>query len=679
MVEDRLSEIKRIVQGAPNRMRESYIRENYPKTHEKINTFCVDIPDLPFIQKIWHWVNDKPIPILCICGNKVKFHRNWMDGYRKGCSPKCSQSNSETKEKRKKTTLEKWGVENVSKNQGIKEKTVQTNLEKYGTKSTFQNPKVRKKWTENIKSKYGDTEYFRTDDFKTKSRETNLEKYGNELFVLTDEYRERTIQSNIEKFGKEWFTQTNEHREKTIRTNLEKYGKEWFTQTDEFRDFIQSTIQERLEKTKKTNMSKFGVEFYPQSDDYKSKKIKAIPNLELMKLTNLEKYGKEWYSQTDEYKSSVRNTFLKKYDSESFFGSQFFRENFLEKSHIESKKALFEKSREYFEKIGMELIGSDADILRIIGKCGHEFDIRNDLFYHRKSANIETCTICNPINSRSSSHKEVEDWLNSIGISFETNNRTVCKPQEIDIVIPTLKIGIEFNGLYWHSEIHKDSIHYHRKKSDTAKSNGFELIHIWEDDWKYRNDIVRSILKNRLGLTEKRIFARKCDVRTVDSKTKTDFLDRNHIQGNCSTQVNLGLYHQDRLVSLMSFNKKKAHYELSRFCNLIDLNVIGAGSKLFSHFVKTHECSQIVSFSDSSIFNGGFYQKLGFEQTYLTKPNYWWVVDGIRKHRFNFRKSRLVKKGFDGSKTETQIMSERGFYRVWGCGLIRWDWKIEKI
>lgn len=269
--------------------------------------------------------------------------------------------------------------------------------------------------------------------------------------------------------------------------------------------------------------------------------------------------------------------------------------------------------------------------------------------------------------------------MNSIGISFETNNRTVCKPQEIDIVIPTLKIGIEFNGLYWHSEIHKDSIHYHRKKSETAKSNGFELIHIWEDDWKYRNDIVRSILKNRFGLTENRIFARKCDVRTVDSKTKTEFLDRNHIQGNCSTQVNLGLYHQDQLVSLMSFNKKKNHYELSRFCNLIGLNVIGAGSKLFSHFVKTHECSQIVSFSDSSIFNGGFYQKLGFEQTYLTKPNYWWVVDGIRKHRFNFRKSRLVKKGFDGSKTETQIMSERGFYRVWGCGLIRWDWKIEKI
>jgi hypothetical protein len=675
MVEERFSEIIGITQNIPNRMRESYIRENRPDTYLKITEFCSNIPELPFVQKIWHWVHDRPEPVLCRCGSNLKFHRKWTDGYRKGCSPKCSQSEDSTKEKRKKTNLEKWGVENISRNPDVKKKIRMTNLDRYGTTSTFQNEDVRNKWKETIESKYGTSEYFTTQDFKDKSKKTNLERYGKESFTSTDEYREKAKKTNMERYGKEWYVQTEEHKIKTIGTNLERFGKEWFSQTDGFKELISSTIAERLEKSKATNLERYGVEFYTQSADYKSKKKKSDPNTEAMKSTNLLRYGKEWYTQTEEYKTESKKAFLGKYGTESFFGSQFFRNNFLEKSHEASKKALFEKAKRNFEKTGMELVGSDGDILSIVGSCGHLFEIRNDLFYHRKSADIQTCTVCNPINSRSSSHKEVEEWLESFGIRFETNNRTVCKPMEIDIFIPDMKIGMEFNGLYWHSEIHKDSIHYHRNKSDMAKSNGIDLIHIWEDDWKFKNKIVKSVLKNRLNLIKDRIFARKCEIKTVETRTKIDFLNRNHIQGNCSTQINLGMYCQDRLVSLMCFNKKKDGYELSRFCNLIDLNVVGSGSKLFSHFLKNWECSQITSFSDISIFNGGVYEKLGFEKIHSTNPNYWWVIDGIRKHKSNFRKEKLSKKGFDITKTESQIMSERGFYRVWGCGLIKWEWK----
>ena len=74
------------------------------------------------------------------------------------------------------------------------------------------------------------------------------------------------------------------------------------------------------------------------------------------------------------------------------------------------------------------------------------------------------------------------------------------------------------------------------------------------------------------------------------------------------------------------------------------------------------------------MFGGGVYEKLGFDFVYRTKPNYWWVVDGIRKHRFNFSKSKLIKQGFDPDKTEVEIMHDRGFYRVYGCGLDKWVW-----
>lgn len=56
----------------------------------------------------------------------------------------------------------------------------------------------------------------------------------------------------------------------------------------------------------------------------------------------------------------------------------------------------------------------------------------------------------------------------------------------------------------------------------------------------------------------------------------------------------------------------------------------------------------------------------------LTYTNYWWVVKGIRKHRFTYNKKKLVTKGHDPLKTEVEIMHELGNYRIWGCGQDKW-------
>ena len=57
----------------------------------------------------------------------------------------------------------------------------------------------------------------------------------------------------------------------------------------------------------------------------------------------------------------------------------------------------------------------------------------------------------------------------------------------------------------------------------------------------------------------------------VNTKDKGIFLEKNHIQGKVGSSVNIGLYHQDKLVSLMTFGKprmdKVYEYELLRFCN----------------------------------------------------------------------------------------------------------------
>ena len=118
---------------------------------------------------------------------------------------------------------------------------------------------------------------------------------------------------------------------------------------------------------------------------------------------------------------------------------------------------------------------------------------------------------------------------------------------------------------------------------------------------------------------------------------------------------------------------KSNEYELTRFSNLLNHNVIGSASKLLKYFIEKYNPNKIVSYSDVRLFSGDLYVKLNFERKNQSKPNYYYVVNGIRKNRFNYRKSVLVNQGFDKNKTEKQIMFERNIYRIYDCGNIRWE------
>ena len=119
---------------------------------------------------------------------------------------------------------------------------------------------------------------------------------------------------------------------------------------------------------------------------------------------------------------------------------------------------------------------------------------------------------------------------------------------------------------------------------------------------------------------------------------------------------------------------KSGHYELLRFCNKKNSTIIGGASKLLKYFIKNYKPSEIISYSDSSRSNGDVYYKLGFELISDTIPNYYWIINGIRNHRFNFRKDKLIKQGGDFKKTEVEIMSERGYYRIFDCGSKKWKY-----
>jgi hypothetical protein len=274
------------------------------------------------------------------------------------------------------------------------------------------------------------------------------------------------------------------------------------------------------------------------------------------------------------------------------------------------------------------------------------------------------------------SEGEIKKFIKLLGINIIENSRDILNGKELDIFIPSHNIAIEYNGLYWHSEefVNKN---YHLNKTNLCEKKDIKLIHIFEDEWLYKQNIVKSRIKNVLGLTEYKIYSRKCVIREVLSKDSKEFLDGNHTQGNVNSKIKLGLYYDNDLVSIMTFGglrkstggiSKEHSYELLRFCNKLDTNVIGGAGKLLKYFIKTYNPKEIISYADRRWSQGDLYEKIGFEFIHNSQPNYFYINGKKREHRFGYRKDILVKKGFDPKLSEHQIMLDRGVHRIYDCG-----------
>ena len=202
---------------------------------------------------------------------------------------------------------------------------------------------------------------------------------------------------------------------------------------------------------------------------------------------------------------------------------------------------------------------------------------------------------------------------------------------------------------------------------------------IYEDDFDNKLDIIKSQISNWLGLSNK-IYARKTYIKEVNTEEYRNFLNQNHIQGFVASKLVYGLYYNNELISLMSFDRKEGRYNMSDnewnlniFCNLLNHQVIGGASKLLNHFIKQNNPSRIISYADKDWSFGNLYYVLGFKLVNESKPDYKYIVDGVRKSKQNFTKNKLGKMGHDISLTEAQIMNNIGINRIYDCGKMKFE------
>lgn len=313
--------------------------------------------------------------------------------------------------------------------------------------------------------------------------------------------------------------------------------------------------------------------------------------------------------------------------------------------------------------------------------CGHIRETRLEAFER------QDCATCANIG-KSKQELELREFLQNIlpNVYIEMGNRKILKGKELDVYIPSLNLAIEYCGLYWHNENspHPRSKEYHASKMQKCEELGIRLITIFEDEWVYRGDQVKSFLKSVVGFVEERFYARNSYARVISQELSSAFLEKNHIQGSGLSKISIGLFVDERLlgVTIANSHHRQGHEDicvLNRLAFEDGIQVIGGASKMLKYLIKEiklRNYKTLISWSDNRWSQGNVYKKIGFDLVGELPPDYSYCVGGgKRQSKQSNKKLLLLKKGAIGdmSHTETQLARTLGYNRIWDCGKKRWS------
>jgi hypothetical protein len=451
-------------------------------------------------------------------------------------------------------------------------------------------------------------------------------------------------QTNLDRYGVANTASRPEVRAKMESTNLQRYGSH--------NPACNAEIQQKMQAT---NRVRYGTKS-PAENALIQKKIQQ---------TNLDRYG---------YTSLLLDPAFRQVQADE--QKRKFYNSLLDGSRLQGKvQPLFsyedyDSTRERYHEYPWKCL-----------KCDTQFD------YYLENGCIPRCPTCYPMlrAGRSQMEEELADFLRGYG-HVELSNTSLIAPYELDIYMPDYKVAIEFNGLYWHSELGGGkNKKYHLNKTEACFAEGIDLIHIFEWDWLAKTEIIKSVLRSRITRATQSYQARKLDIRTVPTGEENSFLTNNHLQGYTPSAVCLGLYCQDTLVQIMSFGKprfiSKYDIELLRSCSLLNTSVAGGFSRLLQHYIKMYNPRSILSYCDRSIFSGKGYIASGFTQLESSPPSYWYTKNHkIVESRYSYQKHKLKDKltNFDPELTEWENMQNNGYDRIWDCGNFVFLWLPEE-
>lgn len=641
-----------------------------------------------------------------VCGKSVKISD--LSVGPQCCSKSCIQIQT------RKTNKSKYGTEFYFQSDDFSKKSKDTNRIKYGYESYQSTPEFKQRYNYTIKSKYGVSAPIQFPEFKEKSKTTCNQKYGTDWAMQSDCVKAK-VRTTVAQHG--GFTyQRPELVQKIQLTNFDKYGDIHPVRTK----YIQAKIQD-------TNLKKYGTKYVLCKGSPIRKKVEATNLKRYGSITPFgsesvrdaiiqsvnHKYGVDNVFKCKDIQNKIRSTLRKKYGVDnpmklevfkkkcidtniSKYGAAYWgasKSGILSRMQDPTKYELFVNFKSNPVQYIQTMYGSNKPTLHQLG-----LDVGVDIATISKYILESGCEYLISYN-KSTMEYDVYEYIKSLNdnIKIIRNDRSIIAPHELDLYLPQYNFAIECNLTYTHNSsapTHWNSYitpkTYHRDKSIKCSEQGIQLLQLYSCDWKYRTDIIKSMICNLLHKNTNIYYARKLEIKEVPDSESYRFLQKNHIQGYTTAKVRIGLYAYDTLISIMTFSRPRYTagfrkdydantWELTRFCTTLYSTCVGGASKLFNYFIRTYCPGKIISFSDIGMTTGNVYSILGFIPVNTIAPNYRWVnlKTDIALNRLQCQKSKLIKLLKDDSidihtQTEDQIMESHGFVKVYNSGLIRW-------
>jgi len=526
----------------------------------------LSIKEMMFLE--FNSLIERPKCIYNNCDNYLVFG-TIQSGYSKGCCKVHSQ---------KLTNLEKYGVENPSQVDAFKIKRDNTMIERFGVKNAFQSEEIKEKIKLQNIDLHGVEYNSQREDSLNKREENNFKKYGHYHTAQIPIIREKTKETIIKKYGVSCVFKSDYFKECLKKHNLETYGVEYFSQTNIFK-----------EKVKKTSLERYDVESPNQCFEVKQKQKNAM----------LATYG---FSSnfSHENRHNIQQTIFKKYgvfnhmhrhlnNFEFWKNRQFIIDNFID----ETEHFLVENFCNFFN-------------------CSHfpAYELLKTLeIPYKKTRTISKaeCEIFELIN--------VEDKIQS--------DKKILDGFELDILVPSQKLAIEFNGLYWHSEERGKCEKYHLNKTLKCEEKGIQLIHIFENEWVEKQNVVLSIINERLNIFETIISSNQYLVKYASHTETFDFLNDNSIQFKNDTWKGkcLGCFKEESLLFVLTFEvDKQQNLQITNVCSKLNTKVIDGFANILKFIHDEISPKYILATVDRRLSDGKFFKHHNFKKIAETSP-----------------------------------------------------------
>lgn len=463
----------------------------------------------------------------------------------------------------------------------------------------------------------------KTDDERSDIRQRAAETFRNRSDEEKAATQKKRHASCLKRYGTTHPCQSQEIQDKIKQTNIERYGVENYSKTPEF-----------IRRIEQTNILKYGTKHRLQNQT----------ELQKHKATMLEKYGAEYAMQSEELNN--RNQVSKWSGIIDTSDCKTYED--VKRKYIKSLGIKYEGSVENILIGSPEYPRSKAVLEMFLGLAEPDIDIvKRDIsnyYWYARSLGLEIAPA-----KVSDQEKELGEFVSSL-CECEFNNRTIIAPKELDIWVPSMNIAIEYNGEYWHSSDRVGKT-YHKDKTVSCEEKCVQLLHIWAYNWINKQDIVKSIIRSKLGKSDV-LYARKCQVKIVDNNDVREFFNNTHLKGYRNASITFALMFNAEIVMAMSFSRHREYeWELTRMASKLNTTVVGGMSRLLAAFRKHTNARSVMSYVDRDISNGKSYYGCGFELLKITEPSYWYVGEEIIQRQSLNKQSRL-KAGFTGSEDE---------------------------